>query len=190
MHKAIQNFSLALIEAGIINTIHNNTHLGTRCLFFTDKCTSTHTHTHVRVCARKHTCAHTHTHTKWGKGKTDCSVSGEGVTKCSGSGPFGMFCYHVVTKHAKVTRHAGSASIWHILVTKRAEVTKCATITTPHWNLSLTKDYPSPETVSMPCTNDFLTKDYPSPKIVPHWRLSLTKDLLLLVLWSGLPLRA
>ena len=28
MYKALQNFSLALIKAGIINTIHNNLHAG------------------------------------------------------------------------------------------------------------------------------------------------------------------
>ena len=41
---------------------------------------------------------------------TDYSVAGEGVTKRTPSGPFGTFCYHVVTKRTGVTKNAGSAS--------------------------------------------------------------------------------
>ena len=51
--KAIQNFSLALIEAGIINTIHNNSHAGARTLPRTN--TRAHTHTHTYTCARTRT---------------------------------------------------------------------------------------------------------------------------------------
>ena len=77
IHKAIQNFSLALIEAGIINR-HN---------------TQQHTHGATDKCARAH--AHTHTHTQQGKEKTDDSVAGEGMIKRAASGPFGTFCHHV-----------------------------------------------------------------------------------------------
>ena len=52
----------------------------------------------------------THTHTHRGNGKTDYSVAGEGVSKPAVSGPFGTFCHPVVTKRARVTKHAGSAS--------------------------------------------------------------------------------
>ena len=82
---------------------------------------------YARARARTHT--HTHTHTKRGKGKTDYSVAGEGVTKRGASGPFSTFCHHVVTKHGRVTKRAGSASNltrFVILVTKRAVVTKRA----------------------------------------------------------------
>ena len=49
--KAIQKLSLGLIEAGIINTIHNNTCMGARaCLL-----PRTNAHQHTRTC--KHTCA-------------------------------------------------------------------------------------------------------------------------------------
>ena len=51
----------------------------------------------------------THTHSQQGKGKTDYKAAGEGVTKRAASGPFGTFCYHVVAKSARVTKHAGSA---------------------------------------------------------------------------------
>ena len=68
-HLAIQNFSLALIEAGIINsTQYTTTHTGARAA--TDKRTSTnththtHTHTHVRVCAQTHLRAGTHKQTR------------------------------------------------------------------------------------------------------------------------------
>ena len=47
--KAIQNFSLGLIEAGIINTIHNNTHVGARALPRTNAHQHTHTHTHTHT---------------------------------------------------------------------------------------------------------------------------------------------
>ena len=63
IHKAIQNFSLALI-----NTIHNNTHAGARGA--TDKYTSTHTHahthayTHTRARASTRVRGHTQTHTR------------------------------------------------------------------------------------------------------------------------------
>ena len=112
-----------LTEAGIINTIHNNTHAGAHAA--TDKCTHTHMCTHTP--AHRHTqtgaCTHTHTHTQCRKGKTDYSVAGEGVTKHAASGPFSTFCHHVVTKCAAVTKRAGSASnLIHFvtLVTKRA----------------------------------------------------------------------
>ena len=61
VYSAIQNFCLALTEAGIIkhNTMHHNTLAGTYTA--TDKCTSTHTHTCAQ--AQTHTRAHTHTHT-------------------------------------------------------------------------------------------------------------------------------
>ena len=107
MLNAKHNFSLALIEAGIIkrNTIHHNTHADMRAA--TDKCTSTHTHTltpsinqhtytHVSLSlSRSLSLSHTHTHTH--------SAAGEGMTKCAVSGPFVAcchHCHHVVTKHA------------------------------------------------------------------------------------------
>ena len=60
--RAIQNFSLGLTEAGIINTIHNNTTRG-RARAATDKCTSTYTDdTHVRAQTHVHASTHKHTH--------------------------------------------------------------------------------------------------------------------------------
>ena len=59
---------------------------------------------------RTNTCMRTPTHR--GKGKTDYSVAGEGVTKNAASGPFSTFCHCsvVVTKRARETKRAGSAS--------------------------------------------------------------------------------
>jgi len=70
-----------------------------------------HQHTHVRTHGHTqiHTCAHAHTQSQ-GRGKTDYSFAGEGVTKYAASGTFGMFCHHVVTKRAGVTKCTGSAS--------------------------------------------------------------------------------
>ena len=78
----------------------------------------------MRVCTN--TPARGRTQTQQGKGKIDYSVAGEGVTKRAASGPLGTFCHHVVTKHAGVTKRAGSASNLIRFVTKHAVVTKRA----------------------------------------------------------------
>ena len=41
-----------------------------------------------------------HAHTLEGRGKTDYRGTGEGVTNHAAIEPFGMFCHHMVTKHA------------------------------------------------------------------------------------------
>ena len=72
---------------------------------------NTHTHvTHTQTHTRERAHTHTNTHTQRGKEKTGYSVAGEGVTKRAASGPFGTFCHHTVTKRARVTKRAGSAS--------------------------------------------------------------------------------
>ena len=59
--KAIPNFSLGLIEAGIINTAqYTTTHMRARARCHGQIHINTHTHTHTHTHVRAHACAQTH----------------------------------------------------------------------------------------------------------------------------------
>ena len=70
---------------------------------------SIHTPVH-EVCtyARAHT--HTHTHSHHGKRQTDYNGAGKGQTNHAASKLFGTICHHMVTKPARVIKHAVSVS--------------------------------------------------------------------------------
>ena len=74
-----------------------------------------HTHTYawgmyIRARARTHTNTHTHTHSHHGKRQTDYNGAGKGQTNHAASKLFGTICHHMVTKPARVIKHAVSVS--------------------------------------------------------------------------------